>query len=499
MTRRAAPDVSGRTSATGIDGLDELLGGGLPAERLHLIEGEPGTGKTTLAIQFLLEGRRRGESCLYVMLSETAQELRTIAASHGWSLDGIELCELSSAESQSDDQYTLYHPAEIELGEMLKAILEAAARARPTRVVLDSLSELRLLARDPLRYRREILSLKGFFTERQCTVLMLDDHASGSEDMQLRSLAHGAILLEQEPFEYGRSRRRVRVVKMRGREVTEGFHDFQIRKGGLAVFPQLTPRPDGTPSSDSIASGLGELDRLVGGGLNWGTATLLLGPAGAGKSSIAAQYVTATASKSAAAIYLFDERRATFIKRCESLGMAMEPRLASGQLTIDQIEPGELSPGEFAHRIKARVEAESCRVVMIDNGYLHAIPSGHEPLVRMHELIAYLNAQHVATIVIAAQHGVIGTSMGSPVDVSYLADCVVLLRFFEADGHVRKAISVVKKRTGPHETTIRELAIGPGRIRVGEPLTEFRGVMTGVPEYRGPYDPLLREAEPKSG
>jgi circadian clock protein KaiC len=489
-------------AATGVYGLDELLGGGLPAERLHLIEGDPGTGKTTLAMQFLLEGRLQRESCLYVMLSETAQELHAIAESHGWSLDGIELCELASADSHREEQqYTLFHPAEIELGEMVKIVFEAADRVRPSRVVLDSLSELRLLARDPLRYRRQILALKGFFAARRCTALMLDDHTSGAEDMQLRSLAHGSLLLEQEPFEYGRSRRRLRVVKMRGRAVTEGFHDFQIRKGGLEVFPQLHPAEDGAPSSEPIRSGLDELDRLLGGGLSWGTTTLLLGPAGVGKSSISAQYVTAIASKAPGAVYLFDERSATFVERCESLGMSMRAWIESGQLTIEQVEPGELSPGEFAHRVRSRVEDEGCRVVMIDsvNGYLHAIPSGQAPLVRMHELIAYLNARQVATIIVAAQHGVIGSPMGTPLDVTYLADCVVLLRFFEADGHVRKAISVVKKRTGPHETTIRELAIGPGRIRVGGPLTEFHGVMTGVPEYRGSAVPLLREVEPKSG
>lgn len=489
-----APDAA-RASflSTDIPGLDGLLEGGLPVNRLHLIEGHPGTGKTTLALQFLLAGRNRGEPCLYVSLSETTAELRGVAASHGWSLDGIELCELTPAGGRgADEHYTLYHPSEIELGEMVKRVLDVTDQTHPTRVVLDSLSEMRLLARDALRYRRQVLALKGFFSSRSCTVLMLDDRTSGADDLQLQSLAHGVIALEQEPFHYGRSRRRLRIVKMRGVQATEGFHDFRIHRGGIQVYPQLTPAVDPGRSAEPISSGIPELDQLVGGGLTWGTCTLVMGPAGSGKSTLAAQYVDAT-QPVPAAIYLFDERKNTFIERCETLGMSLRPRLERGGLTLEQIEPGDLSPGEFAHHVRRRVDEQGSRVVVIDslNGYLHAIPSAHDPLVRMHELLAYLNDRGVATILITAQHGMFGAGMAAPIDVSYLADCVILLRYFEAGGAVRKAISVMKKRTGAHEPTIREFAVGPRQLRVGRPLDAFHGVMTGVPQYVGEANPLL--------
>jgi len=480
--------------SSGISGLDGLLDGGFPANRLHLIEGDPGAGKTTLALGFLLAGVQSGEHCLYVTLSETAVELRAVASSHAWSLNGIELCELAPEDGRgADEHYTLYHPAEIELGEMVKKILEVTDRVKPSRVVIDSLSEMRLLARDPLRYRRQVLALKEFFAVRKCTVLMLDDRTSGSDDLQLQSLAHGVIALEQEAHPFGRSRRRLRVVKMRGVQAVEGFHDFRIHRGGLAVYPQLMPVHNAQRPTTPITSGIVELDRLLGGGLTWGTCTLVMGPAGSGKSTLAGQYVTATAEETPAAIYLFDERKKTFISRCESLGMAVQSRITSGNLTLEQIEPGDLSPGEFAHHVRDRVEKHACRVVMIDslNGYLHAIPTAHNPLVRMHELIAYLNEQGVATLLVAAQHGIMGGQMMSPIDVSYLADCVIMTRYFEAEGSVRKAISVVKKRTGAHEATIREYAIGPDRLRVGEPLSQFHGVMTGTPTYRGAATPLL--------
>jgi circadian clock protein KaiC len=489
-----SPAGDGRAS-TGIAGLDHLLRGGLPANRLHLIEGDPGTGKTTLALQFLQEGRARGEACLYVTLSETAIELRAVAASHDWSLDGIEIFELAPPAGRTDDQYTLYHPAEIELAEMVKRILEITERIDPRRVVLDSLSEMRLLARDPLRYRREILALKEYFAGRDCTVLMLDDKTSAERDLQLQSIAHAVILLEQVPSEYGRSRRRVRIVKVRGVPGIEGYHDFRIRLGGLAVFPQLVPgHSETTPRrGQEISSGLDELDALLGGGLTPGTTTLLMGPAGSGKSSLGAQYVSAAAAQAPAAIYLFDERRGTLLGRSDALGMRLTEHVKAGRVTVDQIEPGALSPGEFAHRVCRRVDEEGARVVLIDsiNGYLHALPTAHSPLVRMHELISYLNERGVATLLVAAQHGIIGTTMASPIDVSYLADTVILFRFFEAFGAVRKAISVVKRRTGAHETSIREYAVGPERIRVGPPLADFHGVMTGVPQYRGGEHPLL--------
>jgi len=479
--------------STGIAGLDYLLKGGLPANRLHLIEGDPGTGKTTLALQFLTDGRSRGESTLYVSLSETSPELHGVAASHGWSLDGIEVFELPPRGSRTDEQYTLFHPAEIELTEMVKRVLEITERVHPSRVVLDSLSEMRLLARDPLRYRRQILGLKEYFSGRSCTVLMLDDLTSDDRDLQLQSIAHAVISLEQMAFEYGRSRRRMRIIKVRGVAITEGYHDFRIRRGGIAVYPQLVPSTTRVMSDVLMKSGVPEMDALVGGGLTPGACTLFIGPAGVGKSTYAAQYISANADQTPCAIYLFDERRTTLLHRSAALGMDLDRHVKSGRVTVDQIEPGEMSPGEFAHHVRQRVDRDGSRVVMVDslNGYLHSIPTGHSPLVRMHELIAYLNEQGVTTLLVSTQHGIMGMSMASPADVTYLADTVVLFRFFEAIGQVRKAISVVKNRTGAHETAIRELVVGPDRIRVGAPLTDFQGVMTGVPVYRGGTDPLL--------
>ncbi len=367
-------------------------------------------------------------------------------------------------------------------------------QVRPSRVVFDSLSEMRLLARDPLRYRRQILELKGCFAERECTALLLDDH-SGENDLQLESLSHGVIFLEQLPYEYGRTRRRLRVVKMRGMDVREGFHDFALRRGGLTVYPQLQFGSSPERERIMIRSGLPELDELLGGGLQTGTTTLVIGPAGTGKSTLCAQYVTVGDLKTS--MYLFEERQKTFLGRCDALGMHLTDRLNSGQVVIDQIEPGTLSPGEFSWRIQRSVE-EGVKIVVIDSlsGYLNAIPQVNAPLARMHELVSYLNDSGVATLMVVAQHGVIGP-MEAPLDVSYLSDCLVMLRFFEAAGEVRRSISVVKKRTGPHEATIREFRIGPHRLQVGNALTEFEGVLTGVPRYLGTRSPLLTDDRTK--
>jgi circadian clock protein KaiC len=461
------------------------------------VEGFPGTGKTTLALQFLLEGRNRGEPTLYVTLSETEQELAAVAQSHGWSLEGIRIFPLPMSEGIStEDQYTLYHPAEIELGETVKGVLAAVDDLRPKRIVFDSLSELKLLARDPLRYRRQILALKEFFSGRDCTVVLLDDLSAGGGDLQLESLAHGVILLELLPFEYGCARRRLRVAKLRGVNAVDGFHDFVIRRGGLQVFPQIEAGAD-SPSrpSEGVTSGVRELDQLLGGGLTWGTTTLFIGPAGSGKSTLAAQYAASGVTETNAAIFLFDERASTFVSRCDAMGMRLTERLTGGSVTIEQVEPGEMSPGEFSYRVMDAVIQRGAKVVLIDslNGYLNAIPQVEAPLVRMHELLSFLNEQGVATIIIVAQHGVVGSRMTTPLDVSYLADSVVLLRFFEAHGHVRRALSVMKKRTGTHESTIRELLIGPDRLYVGGALSDFQGVLTGVPHYIGSSDVLGHE------
>ena len=481
-------------ASTGIQGLDQLLGGGLPTRRMHLIEGVPGTGKTTLALQFLLAARERGERTLYVTLSETTEELAAVAQSHGWSLDGVDTFQLAPGPDRTAEEYTLYHPAEVELGDLTKAVLERADRVKPACVVLDSLSELRLLARDPLRYRRQVLGLKEFFASRSATVLILDDHSIGHEDLQLRSIAHGVVLLEHLPFEYGRARRRLRIVKMRGMSVTEGFHDFVIARGGLTVFPQLVVEAGEPEERRPIRSGLEELDALLGGGLTWGTTTLLIGPAGVGKSTVAAQYLCGASNPTArAAVFLFDERVKTFVARCDALGMRASERIASGHLLAQQVDPGVTSPGEFSHRVRHLVDHDGVRLIGIDtlNGYMNAIPTTDAPIVRMHELLTFLNERSVGTLIVLAQHGTVGAVMPAPVDLSYLADTIVLFRFFEASGQIRKAISVVKKRTSRHETTIRELKIGPQRVNVGEPLTDFHGILTGVPQYTGSAKPLL--------
>jgi circadian clock protein KaiC len=475
-------------ASSGIAGLDELMRGGFPTRRMHLIEGVPGTGKTTLALQFLLAARDRGERTLYVTLSETVEELSAVAESHGWSLHGIETHQLAPVSDRTAEEYTLYHPAEVELGDLTKTVLERADRVQPACVVLDSLSELRLLARDPLRYRRQVLGLKEFFASRGATALVLDDHSLGEEDLQLRSIVHGVVCLEHMPFGYGRARRQLRIVKMRGMSVTEGFHDFVIVRGGLTVFPQLSAEPGAAPSNQPLVSGVAELDALLGGGLTWGTTTLFIGPAGVGKSTVAAQYLCGDANPGAkAAVFLFDERLRTFVARCDALGMHASERIASGHLILHQVDPGVTSPGEFSHRVRRLVDEEGVRLVGIDtlNGYLNAIPTTDAPIVRMHELLSFLNERSVATLIVLAQHGTLGTTMPTPVDLSYLADAIVLLRFFEAQGRIRKAISVVKKRTGSHESAIRELHIGPRQVHVGEPLTDFHGVLTGVPHYTG--------------
>ena len=486
--------------STGVEGLDALLRGGLPAHRMHLIEGAPGSGKTTLALQFLMAGRDAGEPCLYVTLSETTAELQGVALSHGWSLDGIEMYQMEAMGEPGSSEYTLYHPAEVELADLTKTVLKRVEDAKPRRVVFDSLSELRLLARDPLRYRRQILGLKDFFAGRETTVLLLDDHAAGEPDLQLQSLAHGVIRLDQLPFEYGRARRRVRIVKMRGVAATEGYHDFSIRRGGLEVYPQLvagsatTPRP-----TEPLTSTIGELDELLGGGLTLGAATVIIGPAGAGKSTVLGQYACGAGHHGRrAAVFLFDERRSTFLARSDALGMRATEALAAGTLVVEQVEPGDLSPGQFAHRVRRAVETDGVTVIGIDtlNGYLTGVPSAETALVRMHELLSFVNEHEVATIITVAQHGILGAAMPVPLDISYLADTVILMRYFEARGSVRKALSVVKKRTGVHEATIREFRIGPERLYVGEPLTAFHGVLTGVPQYVGDGAPLLGDDPP---
>jgi circadian clock protein KaiC len=484
--------------STGIPNFDKILGGGLTRNRFYMVQGVPGSGKTTLALQFLMEGARNGESVLYVTLSETEEEIRAVAASHGWSLEGVQVLEVIPSEEtlSPEEQYTVFQPDEVELSETTKAILGEVQARKPVRVAFDSLSELRLLAGSPLRYRRQMLGLKQYFSGRKCTVMVLDDFTGTDDDPQLQSIAHGIIELDQETPLFGSARRRVRVIKYRGRQFIGGYHDFRIVRGGLDVFPRLVAsrhRDVETPAG-SISSDVPELDQLLGGGIERGTSTLLSGGPGTGKSTIAAQYAVAAARRGErAAMFLFDESVATMKKRLRGLSMDIEPLMDSGLLTMQQIDPAELSPGELMYTVARVSSEERAAVVVLDslNGFLNAMPHDKVLNVQLHELLTFLGQQGTATILVAVQRGLIGMSMDSPVDASYLADTVMLLRYFELKGSIRGAISVLKKRSGPHERTIREFAIARGGMKVGPALDRFHGVLTGVPKYQGDQLPSM--------
>jgi circadian clock protein KaiC len=480
-------------AATGIAGLDDILGGGLPKTRLYLVEGDPGSGKTTLALQFLLEGLRQGETGLYVTLSETKDELIAVAESHGWNLDQIAIHELSFPEDKLSQgaYYTFFHPSEVELNGTTQSVLAEVERVNPVRVVFDSLSEMRLLARDPLKYRRQILGLKQFFIGKNCTVMLLDDRTAPDGDLQLQSLAHGVVMLEQLSPLYGAERRRLRIIKLRGVKFRGGFHDFSIKKGGLEVYPRLiaaehpTDKDGRTFIKQTSSTGLPEMDRLLGGGLNRGTSTLIMGPAGSGKSALASQHAYAAAQRGEKSmIFTFDESMSTLFERSSSINCDLRKFADLGLINVEQIDPAERSPGEFIHNVREAVQRDKARVVIIDslNGYLNSMPEENFLVIQLHELLSFLNHQGVVTILVVAQHGLLGTSMEAPVDVSYLADTVILLRYFEVKGSVRKAVSVVKKRYGAHEGSIREYAVTPEGLRVGEPLTGFHGVLSGIPQ-----------------
>ena len=480
---------------TGTSGLNEVLRGGLTPERLYLVEGTPGTGKTTLALKFLMEGRGAGDRGLYITLSETETELQAVAHSHGWTLDGIELFEMVAEEAfGSDHEQSLLHPSEVELGETVRGIIDLVERTDPARVVLDSLSELRLLAQNPLRYRRQILALKHFFARRKCTVLMLDDRTSEPGDLQLHSIAHGVISLEQLVSDFGSERRRLRIVKMRGVQYYGGYHDFSIELGGICVYPRLVAADHKRNfSSEPVTTGLAELDALLGEGLFPGTNTLLAGPAGVGKTTTAVRCMIAALKRGQkAAYFLFDERLATLMIRSKALGMDLQPFIDDGLLEIRQIDPAELSPGQFAGAVRTAVEQDDVGVVVIDslNAYLHAMPSDSFLVLQMHELLSYLAQQGVVSMMILGQHGITG-DLRSDIDISYLADTVMMLRFFETAGQVRKSISVIKTRTSDHERTIREFRIDSRGIVIGEPIRNFSGILSGTPVYSRAADDLL--------
>ncbi len=492
-----------KTITTGISEFDDILGGGLIANRVYLIQGTPGCGKTTLSLQFLLGGVRLGEKVLYVTLSESKTELVDSAAAHGWSLDGIEICELIAHENElnSDNQYTMFHPSEVELSETTRLIIEQIERIKPQRVVIDSMSEIKLLAQSSLRYRRQVLALKSFFVGRTCTTLFLDDMTTTEEDdRQLQSIAHGVIHLEQLAPDYGAERRRISITKLRGQRYRGGYHDMTIKTGGLAIFPRLVAAEHARASERrQLNSGLKPLDDILGGGIDFGTSLLLLGPAGAGKSSMALQYALAAGrAGERAAMFTFDERLDTLRQRCEGIGMGVDVAMKARLLTIQPVDPAEMSPGEFGHAVRIAAEGldgnPPARVVIIDslNGYLQAMPEEKHLIAQLHELLTYLGHLNVITILIVAQHGLLGNAMQTPLDTSYLADGVILFRYFESEGEVRQAISVVKKRSGPHERTIREFRIDKKGIRVGQILNHFHGVLTGTPVFTGEDSTLLK-------
>jgi circadian clock protein KaiC len=490
---RPGPQIA----ATGIAGLDEILHGGLPCNHIYLIDGSPGTGKTTLALQFLIEGVRKGEQGLYITLSESRAELEGVAASHGWTLEGIEIFELASQGASLADDYTVFHPAEVELQRTVDAVLEVVKQLEPRRVVFDSLSEMRLLARDPLRFRRQILSIKQFFSGRPGTVLLLDDKTGPEVDLQLHSLAHGVIVLEHVALEYGSERRRLQITKVRGSQFRGGYHDFRILTGGLAVFPRiLHDERRVSMGHEILSSGNERIDRLLGGGLTCGTSLLITGAAGTGKSVLSTQYAHAALKRGENVLfYLFDERMSTFILRTTALGMDVRGAMENGHLRIQQIEPTSLSPGEFASQVVTAVEAGNISLVIIDsiNGYMQSMPEERLLPIQVHELLSFLSNNGVTCIMTLVQHGIFGNPVDEAAEVSYLADSVVLMRYFEVHGTVRQALSVVKRRSGDHERTIRECRVGKGGLLVGEPLRNFQGVLTGVPSYTGTVSPLMQD------
>jgi circadian clock protein KaiC len=476
-----------KTAASGIAGLDHILLGGFPRNRIYLVQGDPGVGKTTLGLQFLMEGIRNGEKSLYITLSESAGELRAVAQSHDWDITSLDIYEeLVGEETLDEEDSTVFYPSEVELGDTIRGMLLEVDRVKPQRVVIDSLSEIRLLAQSGLRYRKQILALKQFFARRNATVLCLDDRTSEIQDIQLQSVPHGVLELERSTPLYGSARRRMQLIKVRGLNFRDGYHDFNIVTGGIVVYPRLVAAEHrARVKQEQISSGLAPLDAMLGGGIGRGTSTVIMGPAGAGKSALSTQYAVAAARRGEkTALFIFEESISSVLHRSESLGLPMEEFIDNGTIVIRQIDPAQLQPGEFAHLVRHSVEVERSRIVIIDslNGYLNAVPEERFLLLHLHELLSYLGQNGVASILLYAQHGFIG-QMATAVDVSYLADCVILLRYFEAEGRIHKAVSVVKKRSGAHETAIRSMIMSKDGLQIGEALSNYRGLLTGIPTY----------------
>ena len=495
--------------SSGVPGLDAVFAGGLAAGRMYLVEGDPGAGKTTLSLQFLLDGLKTGERALYITLSESREELVASARTHGWSIDDITVRQYIAREDglSADGQTTMFHPSEVELLDAMRKVIHDIEEVGPSRVVIDSLSEIRLLAQDPFRYRRQLLELKQVFLKRGCTVLLLDDRTVNERDRHVQSIVHGVLHLEQRPADYGAERRRLRLSKLRGTPFRPGWHDYVIETGGLRVFPRLVAAEHRRRvSRQLLSSGVAPLDALLGGGTQSGTSMLVLGPAGSGKTSLGVQFViNAAKGGRKSSLFLFDESADFLMQRTASMDLPLREVVQSGVVTIQPIDPTELSPGQFAHALEVAVEEHGAELVVIDslNGYMAAMPDEKHLQAQLHEMLAYLAHHGVATILIVSQQGMLGTHMQTPVDASYLADTVVLLRFFEAGGRVKKAISVVKKRSGPHEDTIREMRIDNGGLHVGDALTNFRGVLTGTPVFEGSTshfaDRMVSDSRPAAG
>jgi len=470
---------------TGIEGLDRILGGGLPKREIYLVQGEPGTGKTVFGLQFLLAGRDRGEVGLYITLTQRESDLEDTAASHGWSLEGLHIHQLSGATARGRmaDQ-ALFPAAEVELTEVMAEVMAVVERVRPARVVFDAIAELRLLAADSTRFQHQLFALRERFADSGAAVVFLDTRPEGPATRELEHIAHGVILLDHCLTRFGNAQRRLRVLKMRGMAYSEGLHDCRIQTGGFVVFPRLLPGQETTSEGELLESGVEMLDQLVGGGLAEGSSCLFVGPSGVGKSSVATLYACAAASRGErSAVFLFEERPETFIRRSESLRMPVRSLIESGLMLVRPVNTAELSPGEFAELVRQQVQERGVRVVTIDSltGYISAMPDEQMLLTQMHDLLQYLSGQGVLTILVVAQHGIVGSTLAGPIDVSYLADAVLLFRHFEARGMIRRAISVFKKRYGDHEKMIRELTITGEGIQVGEPLRGFRGLLTGNP------------------
>ena len=490
LPQQSAPSLT--RSSSGCPGLDDVLGGGFPVGHFYLVEGEPGTGKTTLSLQFMAEGLKRGERVLYVTLSESRDELIAVASTHGLEIDPSTVFEVRPSEDdlRPDGQYTVFHPAEVELNDRVQTILAEVNRRRPNRLVIDALSEVRMLAKDPLRYRRQILSLKEY-APKNCTVMLLDDRSSRYADLELHSIVHGVVSMDRVSREYGRTMRRLEVTKLRGCAFREGYHDYLIRSGGVVVFPRLIAAEYAEPRDDKTAaeSGVPELDALTGGGLGRGTSTLLIGPAGCGKTTLALRWLYAAAERGeSSAAFIFEETINTVMGRAASLGMDLAPHTKSGRIQVAHLDPAEVSPGEFSDMVRHSVETEDIRVVLIDslNGFLQAMPGEQYLALHLHELLTYLNNRGVLTLLVLAQMGLVGSAMQTPIDVSYIADNILVFRYFETNGEVRKALSMMKKRTGGHEPSIRELRLGPDRIQVGAPLSNFHGILSGSPTSLAP-------------